>query len=423
LWVKDVLRCGCSLNRRSASMESFWEGRPMPESIIDAGMCEMTHRERFRRLMHYQKVDRITHWEFGYLAETMERWHTEGLPRQYNDNPSIEAYFGVDPVVYVPFHGGLVPPFEGEVEVLEWKERSRIERLPDGTIQEVQTTGVKTIPHYLKMPIENRDDWKRFKERLDPEDPRRFQTDYRKLGQELLRCDKPVGIGLGSYFGVPRSWIGFENISLMLYDDRALVEEIVATLAQIYYRQIEEALKYIEVDFAAGWEDICFRSGPMISPQMFREIVFPHLKRVCDLLRQHGCTVIWTDCDGDVTPLVPVWLDAGLNCMFPLEVHPGSDPVKYRKMWGRQILLRGGIRKYALAGTRRDILNELKRIEHVVEDGGYIPHGDHSIPQDVPYDNYRYYVREKLALLGWKREDVTRIEPLRDVKSVWLELK
>jgi len=389
----------------------------MPESIVDGTMPEMTHRERFRRVMHFQKVDRIPHWEFGYLNETLDRWHKEGLPQKYNDNGSVEAYFGVDPVAYVPTSEGLVPPFQGEIEVLEENENTRIEKLPDGTIQEVQAKGRTTIPHYIKMPIENREDWKRFKERLDPEDPARFQTDYRKLGQELLRTDRPVGIGLGSYFGIPRNWIGFEKIALMCYDDRQLVEEIVATLAQIYYRQIEEALKFVEADFAAGWEDICFRSGPMISPGMFRQIVFPNLKRVCDLLRQHGCTVIWTDCDGDVTDLVPVWLDAGVNCMFPLEVHPGSDPVKYRKVWGRNILLRGGLRKYAFAGSRREILDELKRVEHVVEEGGYIPHGDHRIPEDVSYENYKYYVREKLAMLGWKKEEVNQIEPLRKVRS------
>ncbi len=385
----------------------------MAESIIDTDMGQMTHRERFRRTMHFQKVDRVPHWEFGYLGETQDRWHQEGLPAQYDNDWRIESYFGVDPSRHVPFHGGIEPSFEGEWEVLQKGEDWRRVRTPDGAIFEEKTSGIRTIPHYIKMPVENRDDWARFKERLDPEDPRRFGTDYKALGQELMRSDLPVGIGLGSYFGIPRDWLGFERISMMLYDDRDLVEDIVETLTRIYYRQIEEALKYIEVDFAAGWEDICFRSGPMLSPQMFREIVGPRLKRVCDLLRQHGCTVIWTDCDGDVTPLVPIWLEAGLNCMFPLEVFPGSDPVKYREMWGRQILLRGGLNKHLLAEGKREIIAELKRVEHVVEDGGFIPHGDHRIPQTVSLENYRYYIRNKLAMLGWRDDDIAQVEGLR----------
>ena len=391
----------------------------MEPSIIEPGGTRLTHRERFRRVMHFQTVDRIPHWEFGYLQETVERWQQEGMPSQYSDNASIERYFGVDPVAHVPTVSGLYPPFEGAVEVLQQKADSRVERLPDGTVQEVKTRGVTTIPHYIKFPIETRDDWKRFKERLDPNEPARHQVDYKKLGEELLRSELPVGTDLGSYFGVPRNWIGFQNIALMCYDDRGLVEEIVGTLAGLYYSQLDKALRHVEVDFAGGWEDICFRSGPIISPQMFRQIVGPHLRRVCTLLREHGCTVIWTDCDGDVTALVPVWLDCGLNCMFPLEVHPGSDPVKFRRIYGRQILLRGGLRKHTFAGTKQDILNELKRVEHIVNEGGFIPHGDHRIPQDIPYDNYRYYVREKLSMLGWRDEEVAQIEPLRGIHSVW----
>jgi uroporphyrinogen decarboxylase len=385
----------------------------MTESIIQPQIGELTHRERFRRCMHFQTVDRIPHWEFGYLDETVERWHGEGLPAELTHMNQVEEFFGVDPCVRVPFIEGPVPWFEGQTEVLEVRENSRIEKLPDGTIQEVQIEGLKTIPHYIKFPIENRDDWNEFRKRLDPEDPRRFQTDYEELARKLLRSDLPVGIGLGSYFGKPRDWIGFENISLMVYDDRPLIEEIVATCAQIFYRQIEEACRHIEVDFAGGWEDICFRNGPMISPQMFREIVGPNLKRVCDLLRQHGCDVIWTDCDGDIRPLVPVWLECGLNCMFPLEVHPGSDPVELRETYGRQILLRGGIAKHQLAFGKAEVLAELKRVEGVLNDGGFIPGGDHRIPQDVPYENYRYYIREKLSMLGWRDDEIAQVPGLQ----------
>ena len=376
----------------------------MSKSVIDLQAPRMTHRERFRRLMHFQSVDRVPHWEFGYLTETIERWHGEGLPARYNDHDSIEGYFGVDPVFWVPVAMLLYPPFEGEVEVLEERGDSRIERMPDGTIQEVKTTGVKTIPRYVKFPIANRDDWKRFKERLDPAHPGRRKADYAELGRKLLRSEVPVAIEITSFLGKPRNWIGFEGISLMCYDDRELVEEIVATVSDLCCSMLEEVLPHIEVDYAAGWEDICFRNGPIISPAMFRDIVGPNLRRVCTLLREHGCTVITTDCDGDITQLVPIWLECGLNCMFPLEVHPGSDPVKFRRMFGRQVLLRGGLRKYAFAGTKREILDELRRVEHVVQEGGFIPHGDHRIPQDVSYENYKYYVREKLSMLGWQED-------------------
>ena len=393
----------------------------MKQSILDASKPRLTHRDRFRRLMHFQTVDRGVHWEFGYLGETVDRWHQEGLPADITagEGPgSIESYFGVDPYSLVPIHNDLIPGFSGETKVISKTGNRQTLQYPDGTIAEVQISGTTTIPHYIKMPIANRDDWKRYKERLDPSHPDR-KFNWKKIGEDHLSCDRPIGISLGSYFGIPRNWIGFENLGIMCYDDRELVEEIVETLTVLQFTQLEQALRDCEADFAGGWEDICFRNGPMISPAMFREIVGPRLKRVCDLLRTHGCDVIWTDCDGDVRQLIPVWLDCGLNCMFPLEVHPGSDPVAIRKEYGRRILLRGGIDKQQLSKTRKEILAELKRVEGIVHDGGYIPGVDHRVPQDVSFDNYKYYIREKLALLGWKNEEIAHIWPIRDVKSVF----
>ena len=391
----------------------------MSKSIVDHCTPRLTHRERFRRLMHYQTVDRGIHWEFGYLQETVDRWHHEGLPADivHGEGPgSIESYFGVDPCAWVPTHTGLLPGFSGDTKVLKQGDGKRTVQYPDGTIAEEQTEGIHTIPHYIKFPIANRDDWKRYKERLNPESPER-RFDWKKIGQDLLRSDLPIGIGIGSYFGTPRNWIGFENIAMMCYDDRELVEEIVETLTELYLSQLEPALLECQADFGGGWEDICFRNGPMISPQMFREIVGPRLKRVCDLLRQHGCDVIWTDCDGDIRQLIPVWLDCGLNCMFPLEVHPGSDPAAIRKEYGKQILLRGGIDKQRLSKGKKEILAELRRVEKLVEEGGFIPGVDHRCAEDVSFDNYKYYIREKLALLGWRNEDVAYVWPIRNMKA------
>ena len=394
----------------------------MISKIVDPIRPKLTPRERFRRQMHYQTIDRGVHWEFGYLAETIDRWHREGLPADitvgegsYGEGPhSVEAYFGVDLSCGLPVMMHIHPRWAGEPRILETKEHSVVVQYPDGLICEEKSDGIKTIPHYLKFPIASRDDWKRYQERLDPNHPDRHKVDWKKVGEEMRHSAVPVGVWIGSFFGWPRDWIGFENLAIMTYDDRELVEEIVATLGNLYCSQLEMALREVSVDFAWGWEDICFRNGPMISPAMFQEIVIPHVKRVCDILRQHGCDVIWTDCDGDIRQLVPLWMEAGLNCMFPLEVHAGSDPVLLRKEYGRQILLRGGLAKFEFTKGRPEILAELKRVEKVFEEGGFIPHGDHRIPEDVSYDNYKYYVREKLVMMGWSLDDIRGVWPLRN---------
>ena len=375
----------------------------------------LTHRERFRRLMHFQTVDRGIHHEFGFLKETFDRWHQEGLPRELDSIPAVEGWFGRDPVRNVPVTLSLRPGFE--IEVLEEKEDTVIKRRHDGSIVEEQKNTQTTIPHYLKFPIESRRDWEAFRERLDPDDPARHQWDYAALADELNQGDVPVGINCGSYLGWIRNWVGFEQLAVMAYDDRALVAEMVEHLADLFYRMLEPALRHIEVDYAAGWEDICFNTGPLFGPNLFSEIVIPPMKRVMRLLRQHGVDVIYTDCDGNVNALLPLWLDAGMNGMFPCEVNGGSDPVPMRAKYGHDVLLLGGVAKKPLGGTRQDILNELKRLAPLVEDGGFIPMVDHRCPEYVSFENYRYYQREKLAMLGFRQDELAQIEPLRDMDA------
>ncbi len=60
------------------------------------------------------------------------------------------------------------------------------------------------------------------------------------------------------------------------------------------------------------------------------------------------------------------------------------------------------------------ILKELKRVEKLLKTADISPHGDHRIPQDVPYENYRYYIGEKLTMLGWQKYGIDNVEGLPD---------
>jgi len=151
---------------------------------------------------------------------------------------------------------------------------------------------------------------------------------------------------------------------------------------------------------------VAFNKGPIISPTMWRRFLTPRYERIAHLLRQHGVSVIFTDCDGNITPIADQWIEAGYSTMFPIEVHGGTDPVDLRRRFGRDVLLLGGFDKMPLYQGPEAILAELKRIAPLVEEGGFIPHVDHRVPAGVPLQNYRYYLREKKALLGFPSDQL-----------------
>jgi uroporphyrinogen decarboxylase len=93
-------------------------------------------------------------------------------------------------------------------------------------------------------------------------------------------------------------------------------------------------------------------------------------------------------------------MEAGFNHICPLEQAAGMDAVKIRKQYGRAFALLGSIDKREIAKGKREIEQELLRqLPFLLESGGYIPTIDHSIPPDVSYDNFLYYLAVKKKLI------------------------
>lgn len=361
----------------------------------------MTHRERWLRTMHFQPVDHVPDEEFGWWENTLTTWHEQGLPREIDTLPKGDLYFGFAPRQGIPVDQGLLPGFERRV--LEERGEHILIRDEHGATCEVHASGRDSIPHFLDFLLKGPEEWEReFKPRLDPNDPRRVPKGERweRLKREYAARDYPLGIEIGSLYGRMRDWMGFERAAMMVYDDPGLVEEIMEQITQVVLRGIEWAAPEVEIDFGAGWEDMCFNAGPMISPATFEKLMVPRYRRITEVLRKHGCDVIFTDCDGNISQLVPLWLEAGVNCMFPVEVAAGSDPIAMRDKYGKEILLLGGVNKRALIEGKEAIRKEMKRIEPYVKEGGWIPHVDHRTPPDVTFENYRYYLAMKREMFG-----------------------
>ena len=384
--------------------------------------ADLTPRERWNRTMHYQQVDYISHLEFGYWDELVEDWMAQGhLPKSFRlpegniDQRLVEEYFGVEQFEsFAPVLGAWP---RREDEVISATPTTRIRRDGLGVLVEEQVASTRTIPHFLEFPIRDRATWTAFRDEfLDPSHPsRRIPEDQMRSLEEMTRTStNPVQTGFGSFIGWVRDWIGFQDIAYMSMDDPDLLEEIVAHLADMALKLLPPILERGQFDAAGGWEDICFNGGPVLNPRFFAERIMPRMKPVMLLMRQHDVDVIWTDCDGSILKLIPLWLDVGLNCMFPLEVNPGNDPVALKKEYGRELLIRGGFNKFALHQGRQAILAELKRLEPAVAEGGFIPHVDHRAPGEVSWDNYCYYIWEKCHLLGWPEERIKAFPAFRD---------
>jgi uroporphyrinogen decarboxylase len=179
----------------------------------------------------------------------------------------------------------------------------------------------------------------------------------------------------------------------MFHDDPALIDDMMETLCNLEIECINKAMDKVRVDGATFWEDMAFKTGPLISPKMFRRFMMPHYKRITDLLRSKGVDVIFVDSDGNLNHLIPLWIESGVNFFWPLEVAAGNDAVHYRKTYGKDAILGGNIDKRVLMKSKELIREEvMSKVPYLLEQGGYFPSIDHFVPPDAPFENYLYLI-------------------------------
>ena len=351
----------------------------------------MNRRERFIETMTFGSPDRPACGDYFAYDTTRQRWEREGLP----PNADLNEYFGMD---FDPFRWSLtghatflpnLPP-----EVLEETADYRIVRQKLGEVVKIlKNVPPPAMPQWISYPLSSRADWNTFKQQLHTDGPNLLRGDLDALATQSPQRDYPLGLWLGSTYGYIRDLFGVEGASYLFYDDAALVEEMIETFTHLSVQLLDRALQTgIQLDWVMFWEDLAYKNGPLLSPELYKRWCMPFYQTVMEKVQAADIPVVMLDSDGDIREMIPLWLDCGITVMHPMEVASGMDVRDERRKHGRRIAFFGGIDKRALAGSRDDIDREVvPKLEACLADGGWIPACDHGIPPDVPFDNYRYY--------------------------------
>jgi uroporphyrinogen-III decarboxylase len=363
----------------------------------------MTPRERLLATVAFEPVDRPFRMEtLGFWPETLVRWHSEGLPPEINELVSAHIFSGFDPQLPLylgaDLHPGLDPVFEEEV--LEEDARFTIKRDISGSIVKVLTNGISTIPAWLDSPVKDHESWEAIKERMDPDTPGRLE-----VARALIEFDAERNWPLCAYFtglfGTHRHLLGFKRLMIAYRRQADLLHEISRHWVKLWKGVFALLAEKRAPDMASLWEDMCYLNGPMISPRVFREFMSPYYRELIDFLKRDLCIpIIGLDTDGKCTELIPLFVEAGVNLLWPFEVQAGMDVLEVRREWPREFAIWGGIDKRALALGREAIDAEVERVvPPMLAKRGYIPSIDHSVPPEVPFADWQYFL-EKVRRLG-----------------------
>ena len=145
------------------------------------------------------------------------------------------------------------------------------------------------------------------------------------------------------------------------YDDPYWIHEMMDYYADFIITLSTPMLKEVTPDCVHFFEDMAYRNGSLISPEFFRSFMMEPYRRVIDHFRKYNVPFLIVDCDGKVDELIPLFIELGINGMYPFESQAGMDILEVRKTYGKHFVIWGGIDKRALARTKKDIEKELYR--------------------------------------------------------------
>ena len=365
----------------------------------------LTSKERITRILKHQAVDRIGLFEV-FWRETAKKWCDEG---HYGEPVDVSDHFGLD---LRRSNGEITPPYATLLnmvrdldanEVVEETETTKLVRDGNGALLRWRKDQSGAAEH-VDFLVKKQADWeKHIRPGLVDKSLYERRIDFKLYREGRAKCaqdNRFFTCGVVGAFDQMSPMCGHENVLVGM----AMEPDWVRGMVDLY---VTVTLELLEILFEREglpdgmwvWDDLGFKRRPFMSPAMYKELIFPGHKRLFDFAHARGLPVI-LHADGLVEPLVPALIEAGLDCLQPIEVKAGMDLVKMKSKFGDRLALIGGM------DARELISNDLGRVQRELESklpaamagSGYILQVDHSVSSQVNYETYSYFVEKGLEM-------------------------
>ncbi|MDL2255746.1 uroporphyrinogen decarboxylase family protein [Parabacteroides sp. OttesenSCG-928-K15] len=362
----------------------------------------MTNKEkkeaRLRKALSHQEPDRVpvgeSFWT-GFRERCNEKWGEGFDPYRH---------FDLDYIIITPNMDPHIKPFE----IIEEKGDDIV--VKTGFEATIRRSGKIPMPHFEAFSMKQQEDMDLF-EFDDPADPRRFYAggddQINCVGDALARNipswdervdayvdDFPVFGSVCEVYEFLWRIIGTENSFYWVLDKPEYIERFINRCGDFLYA-------FCEAQIIAGrgrlsgmyiWGDIAYVNGMLFSPDMWRRLFKPHVKRLIDLCHAHGLMVIYHGC-GDARLVYEDFIEIGLDGYNPLEAKAGLDLVALKKEYGGRLGFCGNMNVQLWETNDRKVIEaEVTRLLRGAPGGGWIFQSDHSVSSGVSPESYEYAV-------------------------------
>ncbi len=358
----------------------------------------MTSIERIQNILKHKPVDRIGLYEH-FWGDTQKAWTEQG---HLKEGEILSEHFKYD--IDQCWSFDCTADLDFEPQVVEENEDTVLTRDGNGALLRRHKKH-DTTPEHVDFEVKDRKLWEeKYKPKLTPKERRIDFETYRETKKRTQKNNQFFVWSGINVFEQMHPLCGHENMLIGMALDPDWVRDMVNTYSQLTVDLME--ILFSKEGLPDGiwfYEDLGFKQRPFMSPAMYKEIIQPGHIKTMQYAKSRNLPVIVHSC-GYVEPLLPGLIEAGIDCLQVIEVKAGMDLLKLHKEFGDAIAFMGGIdvRVLYTNDTKKIDIELEDKIPEVMKKFNYVLHSDHSIPNTVNYETYKYFIDKGLELGTYK---------------------
>jgi len=203
-----------------------------------------------------------------------------------------------------------------------------------------------------------------------------------------------IGLFGGNLFEIAQFLYRNDRFMMMLAAEPKHAHDFLDKLVEIHLANLEQFLAAVGeyIDIILFGDDLGMQTGPIISPQMYREFFKPRHKLLWNRAKQLSDVKVMLHCCGGVRELIPDLIEAGLDAINPVQIScSGMDAAKLKADFGADITFWGGgcdTRDILPAGTPRQVAENVREQVRILSaGGGFVFQQVHNILANIPPAN------------------------------------
>jgi len=226
-------------------------------------------------------------------------------------------------------------------------------------------------------------------------DPTRFE----RLREEVLNLrnntDYAISTGIGGVV-YETCWYmrGLERWYMDMLENPGFCESLLDRILLFWTDYYSGFLNEIGdiIDVVMIGDDLSGQSGPLFSPDIYKQIVKPRQKHLVQHIKSLTDAKIWYHTCGSCLEYIPELLDNGIDILNPVQISAtGMDPQRLKETYGDNLVFWGGgidSQHVLPVATPENVMAEVKaNVEILKPGGGYVFNNVHNIQAGVPPEN------------------------------------